>query len=83
MAAIALEADPEEVIACGRAVLRLVAASAFPAGHNPRVGFLFAAQFPASPPLEETLVLLVCTEVAEMVDVPDALDAMDELEFWR
>lgn len=83
MALAAATPDVAEVTACGRAVVMPVAGSAFPGGHNPRVGFLRAVQLEASAPAcrEEPFVLVDVAEIVEVVE--DAVDAMDELEFWR
>ena len=77
---VALTPFEVEFTTCGRAVEIPVAASAFPGGHNPRVGFFLVAQFESA---EETLVLLVCVEDADIVDVFDAVDAIDDEEFFR
>lgn len=60
-----------------------VAGSAFPGGHNPRVGFLRAAQLPAS--CVGALEPLVCGEEADMVEVDavELVEAIEEEEFWR
>lgn len=71
-----------EFTACGRAVLRPVAGSAFPGGHSPRAGFFLAAQAAGSP-FDDTLVLLDCIDDADIVDVEEAVDAMEEEEFCR
>lgn len=64
-----------------------VAGSAFPGGHSPRVGFFRAAQLAASVPGACTAPFACgccdCCGVAEMVLVEEAVDAMDEDEFWR
>lgn len=82
MAEDAVEAEFVEFTGCGRAVLRPVAGSAFPAGQGARAGFFLAAQLPGSP-FEDTLVLLVCADDADIVDAEDAVDAMEEAEFCR
>ena len=60
-----------------------VAGSAFPGGHNPRAGFLRAAQLPASG--VGALEPLVCGEEPEMVEVDavELVEAIEEEEFWR
>lgn len=59
-----------------------VAGSALAGGHNPRVGFFLVAQLVDSA-LDDTLVLLVCVDEAEIVDVEEAVEDMDEEEFCR
>jgi len=74
--------DVAALTVCGRAVDRPVAGSAFPGGHNPRgVGFFLAAQLPASE--GGALVPFDWTEDAEMVEVDELVEAMEEDEFWR
>jgi hypothetical protein len=58
-----------------------VAGSALPGGHSPRVGFFLVAHPPASD--EVALLPLVCADEAEMVEVVELVEAMDEEEFWR
>lgn len=60
-----------------------VAGSDFPGGHRPRVGFFRAAQLPASVPGGCTAPLVWGWDGAERVDIEDAVEAMDEEEFWR
>lgn len=82
MADDAVGPDVAVLTACGRAVVIPVAASALPGGHMPRgVGFFLATQLPASE--GGALVPLVCADDAEMVDVDEAFEAMDEEEFCR
>ncbi len=83
MAEEAVGPDGAELTACGRAVVMPVAGSAFPGadGHNPRVGFFRAAQLPAS--TDDVTLPFVCAEGADIVDVDDAVEAMDEDEFCR
>lgn len=59
-----------------------VAGSAFAGGHSPRVGFFLVAQLFGSP-FDDTLVLLVCVDEADIVEVDDAVDEMDDAEFCR
>ena len=84
MADEAVGPDVAEFTVCGRAVDMPVAGSAFPAGHNPLVGF-FLAQLPAgSVGVEGTP--LVCAGDAVMVDVEELVElveAIDEDEFCR
>ena len=61
-----------------------VAGSALPGGQSPRLGFFREAQPPdsaADTPVP--LVPFVCAEDADMVDVVELLEAMEEEEFWR
>lgn len=89
MADEAVVPDVAELTVCGLAVDMPVAGSAFPGGHNPRVGFFRAAQLlvvellsagGCTAPLP---LVLACVEFADMVEVDDAADAIDELEFCR
>lgn len=89
MADEAVAPDVTELTVCGLAVEMPVAGSALPGGHNPRVGFFRAAQLAAvlllstggcTAPLP---LLPGCVEVAPIVEVEDAVEAMDELEFCR
>lgn len=59
-----------------------VAGSAFPGGQSPRVGFLRVAQLAVSP-FEDTLVLFVCADDAEIVEAEDAVEAIEDEEFCR
>lgn len=81
MADDAVGPDVAELTACGRAVDMPVAGSALPGGHNPRVGFFRVAQLPDS--VDDALVPLVCAEDAEMVDVEESVEAIEDEEFWR
>jgi len=73
--------DVAELTACGRAVDIPVAGSALPGGHSPRVGFFRVAQLPASD--EFALVPFVCVEDAEIVEVEELVEAMEDEEFCR
>lgn len=79
MADEAVAPDVAELTGCGRAVDMPVAGSALPGGHKPREGFFLAAQLVES--AEVCPAPLAWVDVAEMVDVEDAVEAMDELEF--
>jgi hypothetical protein len=57
-----------------------VAGSALPGGHRPRVGFFLTAQVESDGGCTAPLGWVV---LADMVDVEDAVEAMDELEFCR
>lgn len=97
MADEAVAPDVTELMVCGRAVDMPVAGSALPGGHNPRVGFFRAAQLAVvvlsaggctAPPLPLVLplplpLLLGAVELAERVEVEEAVEAIDELEFCR
>lgn len=63
-------------------MLSPVAGSPFPGGHIPRVGFFRVAQLLGSA-FDETLVLFVWADAAEMVEVDDAFEAIEEEEFCR
>lgn len=93
MADEAVAPDVAELTGCGRAVDMPVAGSALPGGHSPRVGFFRAAQLLVVPsaggctaPLPLPLpvpLLLACVELADIVEVEEADEAIDELEFCR
>ena len=70
-----------ELTACGLAVVMPFTGSALPGGQSPLVGFFRTAQLPDSP--DVMLVPLVCAEDADMVDVDEFVEAMDEEEFCR
>jgi len=81
MADDAVGPDVAAFTVCGLAVDRPVAGSAFPGGHRPRgVGFFLTPQFPSD---DGALVPLDCTEGAEMVEVDELVEAMEEDEFCR
>lgn len=58
-----------------------VAGSAFPGGHSPLEGFFLVAKLPASD--DVPLVPFVCADDADIVEVEELVDAMDEDEFCR
>lgn len=68
-----------EVTLCGLAVDIPVAASALPGGHRPLEGFFRVAQLPGSE--GGALVPLLSTDEADMVELEELLEAIDEEEF--
>lgn len=56
--------------------------SAFPGGQSPRVGFFRAAQLLVSD-VTGCTAPFADVDVADTVEVEDAVEAMLELEFWR
>lgn len=88
MAEEAVAPDVAELTVCGRAVEIPVAGSALPGGHNPRVGFFLAAQLlavvlSAAGCTAPFPLLLGWVELADIVEVEEAFEAIDELEFCR
>jgi hypothetical protein len=81
MAEDAVAPEVAELTACGLAVVMPLTGSALPGGQSPRVGFFRTAQLPDSP--DVMLVPLVCAEDADMVEVDEFVEAMDEEEFCR
>lgn len=70
-----------EVTGCGRTVDIPATGSAFPGGHSPRVGFFRVAQMLVSD--TGCTAPFAVVDVADIVEVDDAVEAMLELEFWR
>ena len=69
------------VTGCGLTVDMPATGSAFPGGHNPRVGFFRVAQLLVSD--TGCTAPFAVVDVADIVEVDDAVEAMLELEFWR
>lgn len=73
--------EAAELTGCGLTVDMPATGSAFPGGHKPRVGFFRVAQLFVSD--RGCTAPFAVVDVADMVEVDDAVEAMLEVEFWR
>jgi hypothetical protein len=82
MADAAEDPGPADAMGCGRAVDIPAMGSVLDAGHSPLGALVLRAAHAASVPLVGT-VPFDCVEAAESVEVVDACDDSEELEFVR